>query len=156
MRAGDKITVRLAGVPDGGYIQEIQIPSSGEITLPLLSSPFQAIGRSAGDLAAQIAQAYKTEQIYTTPDVTVIPEDRYVSLGGEVRSPSRVIYTPDLTLLTAINSCGGFTDYANRRSVRILRGQQVMYVNAVDAARTPGADPALFPGDQIIVARTMF
>jgi protein involved in polysaccharide export with SLBB domain len=159
IRVGDKITIRLSGVPDEaneGYIIEVQIPPSGEVTVPLLTQAFPAIGRTAGDLAADITQAYKTQRIYTSPNVTVVPEERYVNVGGDVRQPSRVIYTPDLTMLGAINACGGFTDYANRRVVRILRGQQVMQVDATKAARTPGADPPLFAGDQIYVPRTMF
>jgi hypothetical protein len=40
--------------------------------------------------------------------------------------------------------------------VRILRGQQVIQVDATLAARTPGADPPLYAGDQIYVPRTMF
>jgi protein involved in polysaccharide export with SLBB domain len=156
MRVGDKITIRLTGVPDDGYLIEVQIPASGGITVPLLNHPFQAVGRNAGDLASEIAQAYRAGQIYTSPNVTVIPEERYVNVGGDVRQPARVIYTSDLTLLSAINSCGGFTDYANRRKVRILRGQQVIQVDATAAARTPGADPPLFAGDQVYVPRTMF
>jgi protein involved in polysaccharide export with SLBB domain len=156
MRVGDKITIRLTGVPDDGYIIEAQIPASGTVTVPLLPQPFLALGRNAGDLAAEIAQAYKTQRIYSAPNVTVIPEERFVNVGGDVRQPARVVYTSDLTLLSAINSCGGFTDYANRRVVRILRGQQVIQVDATKAARTPGADPPLYAGDQIYVPRTMF
>ena len=156
MRPGDKITVRLSGVPDEGYIQEIQIPTAGDIMVPLLNQPFHAVGRTAGDLAEEISEAYRTQRIYTNPNVTVIPEERFVNVGGEVRAPARVLYTPDLTLLSAINSCGGFTDYARRNSVRILRGQQVLYIDAMMAARTPGADPPLYPGDQIYISRTIF
>jgi polysaccharide export outer membrane protein len=159
IRVGDKITIRLTGVPDEaneGYIIEVQIPQSGDVTVPLLTQPFRAVGATAGDLAAEIAGAYKTQRIYSSPNVTVVPEERFVNVGGDVRQPSRVIYTPDLTMLGAINACGGFTDYANRRTVRILRGQQVMQVDATKAARTPGADPPLFAGDQIYVPRTMF
>jgi protein involved in polysaccharide export with SLBB domain len=156
MRPGDKVTIRLTGVPDDGYIIEVQIPSSGSVTVPLLVQPFQASGRTAADLAMEITEAYKAQRIYTTPEVTVIPEERFVSVGGDVRSPASVLYRPDLTLLGAINSCGGFTDYARRTSVRILRGQQVIYIDCTAAARTPGADPAVFPGDQIYVPRTIF
>ena len=156
MRVGDKVTIRLTGVPDEGYIIEVQIPESGKVTVPLLTQTFQALGRNAGDLAAEISQAYKSQQIYSSPNVTVIPEERFVNVGGDVRQPARVIYTSDLTLLSAINSCGGFTDYANRRVVRILRGQQVIQVDATAAARTPGADPPLYAGDQVYVPRTMF
>jgi polysaccharide export outer membrane protein len=156
MRPGDKVTLRLTGVPDEGYLIEVQIPQSGDITVPLLLQPFHAAGRTAGDLALEITQAYKSQRIYTTPEVTVIPEERYVSVGGDVRTPNRVLYTPDLTLLTAINACGGFTDYAKRTSVRILRGQQVLYYDCAAIARGATTDPALYPGDQIYVPRTIF
>jgi len=55
-----------------------------------------------------------------------------------------------------LNSCGGFTEYANRRAVRIIRGQQVIVVDCVKAVGTIGADPPVYPGDQIYVPRTMF
>jgi protein involved in polysaccharide export with SLBB domain len=156
IRVGDKITVRLSGVPDDGYFNEYQIPASGDFNVPLLTQSFQAAGRNPADLAAEIADAYKSQKIYTNPQVSVLQEERYINVGGDVRGPSRVIYSPDSTLMSTINACGGFTDYANRRAVRILRGQQVIVVDCVKAAETPGADPAVFPGDQVYVPRTPF
>ncbi len=156
MRVGDKITIRLTGVPDDGYVIEMEIPSSGDISVPLLTHPFHVIGRSAADVAEEIRTAYINEKIYTNPHVTIIPEERYVNVGGDVRGPARVAYTPDLTLLSTINSCGGFTEYADRQHVRIIRGQQIIVVNCVAAQKNPGADPAVFPGDQIYVPRTIW
>jgi protein involved in polysaccharide export with SLBB domain len=156
MRVGDKITVRLSGVPDDGFFNELQIPPSGDISVPLLTQPFQAAGRTTAQLSADISNAYKNQKIYTNPVVTVIPEERYINVGGEVRGPSNVVYRPDSTVLSTINSCGGFTEYAKRQAVRVLRGKQVIYVDCVKAATTPGADPAVYPGDQIYVPRTMF
>jgi protein involved in polysaccharide export with SLBB domain len=156
LRVGDKITVRLSGVPDDGFFNEIQIPASGDITVPLLTQSFHAAGSSAAELASQIADAYKSQKIYTNPVITVLPEEQYVNVGGDVRGPTNVAWRADSTLMSAINACGGFTEFANRRSVRILRGQQVFYVDCVKAAQTPGADPAVYPGDQIYVPRTAF
>lgn len=156
MRVGDKISIRLTGVPEGEFFNEIQIPESGDVTVPLLSQPFHAVGHTTGELAAEITAAYKENKIYTNPNIIVIPEERYMNVGGDVRSPSRVQYTPDSTLMSTINSCGGFTEYANRRAVRIIRGQQVIQVDCVAAAKTPGADPPVYPGDQIYVPRTIF
>ena len=156
MRVGDKITIRLTGVPDDGYVIEAQIPDAGDITVPLLTQHFTAAGRNTSSLASDIDAAYKSQKIYTNPNVTVISEERFVNVGGDVRTPTRVAYTSDLTLLSAINSCGGFTEFANRRVVRIIRGQQIIVVDCVTAAKTPGADPALYAGDQIYVPRTMF
>ena len=156
IRAGDKITIRLSGVPDEGYFNEIEVPASGDITVPLLTQSFQAAGRSPSQLGADITSAYQSQKIYTSPEVTVLPEERFINVGGDVRSPSNIIWRPDSTLMSTINSCGGFTDYADRRHVRILRGQQVIQVDCVAAIQTPGADPAVYPGDQIYVPRTMF
>jgi protein involved in polysaccharide export with SLBB domain len=156
IRPGDKITVRLTGVPSDEYVIEVEIPASGDITVPLLTRSFHAVGRNSAELADEISQAYKTDKIFTNPNVTVIPEERYVNVGGDVRGPSRVAYTPDMTLLTAINSCGGFDEYANRKAVRVTRGQQIFTVNAVLATSTPNSDPKLYPGDQIYVPRTIF
>jgi protein involved in polysaccharide export with SLBB domain len=156
MRVGDKITVQLAGVPDGGWIHEFQIPASGDIAVPLLTQSFHAAGESTAQLAADITQAYKDGKIYTNPVVTVLPEDRYVNVGGDVRSPTRVVYTADATVMSTINSCGGFDEYANRRAVRILRGKKVIYVDCVKASASAGDDPPVYPGDQIYVPRTPF
>jgi protein involved in polysaccharide export with SLBB domain len=156
MRVGDKITVRLSGVPDEGYFNEIQIPASGDITLPLLSQSFHAAGMNTAELADAITNAYKGQKIYTNPIVTVLPEERYVIVEGDVRSPTNIVWRPDSTLMSTINSCGGFTDYAQRSHVRLIRGTQVLYYDCTKAIQVPGADPAVLPGDQIYVLRTMF
>ena len=156
IRVGDKITIRLSGVPDAGYFNEYQVPASGDLTVPYLTQSFHAAGRNPEDLAAEIANAYKSQKIYTNPDVEVISEDRYINVGGDVRNPSRIIYSPDSTLMSTVNAAGGFDEFANRHSVRIIRGKQVIVVDCVKAIETPGADPAVYPGDQIYVPRTPF
>lgn len=156
VRVGDKITIQLTGVPDGGFFNEKQIPESGDFNLPYLTQSFHAAGKNTAQLASEIADAYKSQKIYTNPVVTVLAEDRFIIVGGEVRSPSNAVYRPDSTLMSTLNSCGGFTEYANRRAVRIIRGQQVLYFDCIKAAQNPGADPPVYPGDQIYVSRTMF
>jgi len=156
MRPGDKIDIHLSGVPDPGYFNELQIPPSGDIRVDLLTQSFHAAGKTPSELAAEITDAYKSQKIYTNPVVNILPEERFINVGGDVRGPSSVVWRPDSTLMSTINSCGGFTDYANRRAVRILRGKQVIYVDCVKAIQTPGADPAVYPGDQVYVPRTPF
>lgn len=157
MRVGDKFIIRLTGVPDQEQqqVEEKQIPLSGDITVDYLSQPFHAAGRTATDVAAEIAAAYRDGKIYTNPNVTIIPEERYVSVGGDVRTPNRVIYSADLTLLGAINSCGGFTEYAERKAVRIIRGKDTFQIDCTAAQKSAGADPPVYPGDQIYVPRTL-
>ena len=156
IRVGDKITIQLTGVPDGGYYNEKQVPPSGDINVPLLTQSFHAAGKTTAQLGEEIAAAYRSQKIYTNPVVTVIAEERFVTVGGDVRGPASVPYRADLTVVGAINSCGGFTEFANRHSVRVIRGKDVFYVDCIRAAGTPGADPAVYPGDQIYVPRTAF
>jgi polysaccharide export outer membrane protein len=156
LRAGDKVTITLSGVPDNGYNILVQIPPSGKITLPNLSQSFQAAGRDVGELAEAISEAYRTEKIYSNPHVSVFAETRFINVSGDVRSPSRVPYTPDLTLMTAIISCGGFDEYADRHHVRITRGTQLFQVDCSQILNHPGTDPPVYPGDQIYVPRTAF
>jgi protein involved in polysaccharide export with SLBB domain len=156
IREGDKITIQLSGVPDGGFFMEKQIPASGDITLPILTQSFHVIGRNTAAVGSEITDAYKSQKIYTNPVVTVLAEERFIIVGGEVRSPSNVPYRPDSTLMSTITSCAGFTEYANRRSIRLIRGKEVIYYDGNKAASDPGADPPVYPGDQIYVSRTMF
>ncbi len=156
IRVGDKIVVRLSGVPDGGYAVEVQVPEAGDISLPLLTGSFHVAGKTTGSLSAEIVEAYKSNKIYTNPHVAVELGDRYINVSGDVRSPQRVLYTADSTLLSTIISCGGFDEYAKRNSVQITRGKQVIIVDCAAAARTPGGDPPVYPGDLIFVPRTMF
>jgi protein involved in polysaccharide export with SLBB domain len=156
IRVGDKITIQLSGVPDGGFFVEKQIPPSGDFTLPYLTQTFQATGKTTSQLAQEITGAYKAQKIYTNPVVTVLAEERFITVGGEVRSPSNVVYRPDLTLVGVINSCGGFTEFANRKSVRVIRGKDVFYVDCIKAVAVPGSDPSIYAGDQIYISRTPF
>lgn len=155
LRVGDKITVQLTGTPDGGWIVEKQIPASGEIDLQYLNAPIKAAGLNPADLADQITQAYKSQKIYRSPVVSVLPEVQYITVGGDVRGPTNLPYRPDLTVMGVINACGGFTEFANRRSVRIIRGNQVLYIDCNKAISDPGADPPVYPGDQVFVPRTI-
>jgi protein involved in polysaccharide export with SLBB domain len=155
IRVGDKITIQLSGTPDNGWIREKQIPASGDIQVDLLPQPFHAAGKSPAVLEAEIAAAYVNQKIYTTPVVNIVPEERYVNVGGDVRGPSNVVWRPDSTVMSSINACGGFDEYADRHHVRIIRGKDRIQVDCVRAASDPGADPTLYPGDQIYVPRTL-
>jgi protein involved in polysaccharide export with SLBB domain len=155
IRVGDKITIQLSGTPDSGWIREKQIPASGDIQVDLLPQSFHAAGKSPAELEAEISAAYVSQKIYTSPVVNVVPEERYVNVGGDVRGPSNVVWRPDSTVMSTINACGGFDDYADRHHVRIIRGKDRLQVDCVRAATDPGADPAVYPGDQIYVPRTI-
>jgi protein involved in polysaccharide export with SLBB domain len=156
IRAGDRITIQLSGVPDGGFFVEKQVPPSGDISLPYLTQSFHVVGKTTAQVGQEVTDAYKGQKIYTNPVVSVLEEERYITVGGEVRSPGNVVYRSDMTMVTLLNSCGGFTEFADRGHIRVIRGKDEFYVDGSKIFSVPGTDPPLYPGDQIYISRTPF
>lgn len=156
LRVGDPISIRLNGVPveEEKLIEEV-VDGEGNISMPLVGR-FKAAGLASAQLKLKIEQAYRDKKLYSTPNITIIVQQRFVNVSGEVRIPQRVAFTNDLTVLRAITACGGFTDYADRRKVKILRGNDVFDFDAKEAFLDPSKDVPMVAGDQIQVPRTIF
>jgi len=157
LRPGDILTIRLTGVPnDESFMSEIKIDELGNITMPYIPTPLKAAGNTSTKLKLAIEEAYRTRKVYTTPNITIVPQARFVNVNGEVRSPQRIVYTNDLTALKAVTACGGFTDFANRRDIQILRTTGVLHLNALEAIKNPSIDIPLQAGDQVQIPRSLF
>jgi protein involved in polysaccharide export with SLBB domain len=157
IRTGDTLIVRISGVPsqDQG-VYEAKVNEAGEISMPYIGN-LQATGLTAAELKNKIETTYREKKIFTNPSVIVnTSEVRFVTVSGEVRAPGRVQYTKDLTVVGAIADRSGFTDYANRKKVRLLRKGKIIEFNAFDIidGRTP--DIPMQPGDVISVERSIF
>ena len=80
-----------------------------------------------------------------------------VYVTGEVTKPGPVTLNGPLTILQALAMAGGFTDFANRKEILILRtgasGQKTLTFNYKDALDpdTKRAPLVLQPGDTVIV-----
>lgn len=159
MRAGDQITLRLSGVPQDDISQvsgTYTIDGEGNINLPYLGK-VKAGGLSQSSVQNSIESAYKSRGIYSSPIVTISAQiDRLVNIEGDVRSPQRIRFTPDLTLLGAISAAGGLTDYADQTKVSILRNGSRTFVNLKKVKQNLEADPALQPGDKISIPRSFW
>lgn len=159
LRSGDQVSIRLAGVPpedisqvSGGYT----VDGGGNINLPYIGK-IHAAGLRQADVQNAIEGAYKGRGIYSAPIVTVsVQFDRLVDIEGDVRSPQRVRYTPDLTLLGAISAAGGFTEYADQTKVCILRNGGRTFVNVKKVRQNQETDPPMQPGDKISVPRSFW
>jgi protein involved in polysaccharide export with SLBB domain len=157
LRGGDTLIIRLTGVPtqDQG-IFEVKIDESGKISMPHIGS-LVAANTTTVELKKLIESTYLKEEIFTNPNVTVdLKEQRFVDVTGEVRMPQRVPYTKDLTALGAVAACGGFTDFANRRRVRLTQGGATQEFNAKEIQADQGKDIRLKPNDKIQVDRSIF
>ena len=159
LRSGDQLTIRLAGVPSEEINQVsgvYTVDGGGNINLPYLGK-IHAAGLKQADVQSSIESAYRAKGIYTAPIMTVsVQFDRLVDVEGDVRAPQRVHYTPDLTLMSAISACGGFTDYADQTKVSILRGGHRTFVNVKKVRQSTDPDPALQPGDKVSIPRSFW
>lgn len=109
-------------------------------------------------LARSVEEIYHANKIYTNPNITIImqPSARCVNVGGSVRTPSRVPFTEDMTLLTAINAAGGYNDFADQKRARLLRGNDVTVYDGRRFCKDPSQDVRLRPGDKIEVPQSFF
>jgi protein involved in polysaccharide export with SLBB domain len=89
---------------------------------------------------------------------SVVTTDRFFSVGGEVRSPNRYVWTPGMTVLRAIDAGGGFTDYSKKTKVIITRAntRKQEFEDCVKAIRHPELDLPIYPGDQLLVKKKLW
>ena len=137
---------------------EVQVRADGMISVPLIDD-VRAEGLTPQELKEVITR--ELSEYVTAPDVTVLVQQmnsRFVSVLGEVRAPNRVPLTRDLRVLEAIALVGGFTTFADKNDVRIVRrdldGNETEYRFDYDAyvrGRAPGSNIVLQSGDVIIV-----
>jgi protein involved in polysaccharide export with SLBB domain len=160
LRVGDPVELKIGGVP----IEEQQqlnntytVDPQGNINLPYINK-VRADGLTPSQLSASIEGNYRSQKIYSNPTITIVmqPTARFVNVGGAVRSPSRVPFTEDLTILAAINGAGGFNDFADQKHVRLLRGKDARVYDVRQFRVDPSKDSKLQPGDRIEVPQSFF
>lgn len=155
LRVGDAVEVRLAGVPAeemGQFSAPYTVDDAGAINLPYIGL-IKVTGLAYNQAQALIENKLKEGKIYTHPSITITPGARFINIGGEVKSPGRIPYTPDAKLLAVINAAGGFTDFADKRKVHLTRDNKIQIIDAKDIAKHPEKDIPIFPGDQIEVMK---
>lgn len=157
LRGGDTLIIRLTGVPQADQgIFEVKVDESGKVSMPYIGN-VTAANLTTVQLKKAIEDNYIQQEIFTNPNVTVdLKEQRFVDVTGEVRMPQRVPYTKDLTALGAVAACGGFTDFANRRKVKLTQSGVTREFNAKEIQVDPSRDIRLLPNDKIHVDRSIF
>jgi polysaccharide export outer membrane protein len=160
LRVGDPVEIKVGGVPNEEQMQvnnTYTVDASGSVNLPYINK-VKAAGLTPAQLARSIEELYRANRIYTNPNITILmqPTSRFVNVGGAVRLPTRVPFTEDITLLTAINAAGGFNDFADQKRVRLLRGNDVTVYDVRKSRRDPSLDIKLQPGDRVEVPQTFF
>ena len=139
------------------------IRPDGLISMPLIGD-IQAAGLTADTLAQRIAERLK--QYFATPpsvSVSVKAINSYsVYVVGEVAKPGKYQLKAYITVLQAISMAGGFTMYASKNKLQIVRVTEnadhvrqeihipVRYDDLVSGSGGPG-NVVLYPGDTVVV-----
>ena len=155
LRPGDQIELKLGDVPSteiSAVSGIYTVDGDGSVNLPHLGR-VNIAGQTPGAAQSTIEKVYKSRDIYTNPIVviTMQAQSRFVNVGGRVKTPQRVPFTPDLTILSSINAAGGFTSLANERKVRLLRGDTGTIIDVSKIRANPSLDLHVQPGDRIEV-----
>lgn len=158
LKSGDPVVIYLRGIPGypGGQ-QNIEgiLDENGAINLPFLNFVVAA-GMTPSELEREIMRRYVEGGYYKHIGVNVIvPTQRYY-VRGEVRNPGQFTLTGGVTILQALAAAGGFTEYANKARVDVIRAGKTIRVNVRELEKRPTLDQELQAGDVIIVHRSAF
>src|SRR5436309_10489407 len=149
---GYKLTVTFSGLPNPPPKHEEKIREDGYITPPLLGRPVMAAGKTVGQLQEELQKMYVPAFFTRALTVTVTTEALYFFVMGEVKLPGQKPYLSTMTALSAIQAAGGFTEYANKKKVQIIRvNRHTEVINCDKAIKNPKLDKPVYPGDQLIV-----
>src|ERR1035437_6046829 len=141
LRVGDTLVVTLTDTPI--IIPSFQGPIADDGTITLtLNQTFKAAGKSSGDLAKDIRDRYVPSYYkYMTVSVNQQDSTRWYYVDGEVKVPNRQIYNSRITVLKAIASAGGFTDFAKKTKVIVTRVDgRTQIINCPKALINPALD----------------
>jgi polysaccharide export outer membrane protein len=162
-----EVATYVIGVPDLLRIHvwkqdeissDVVVRPDGQISLPLLQD-VQAEGLTPEELRDVVAD--RLAEFIVAPQVNVVVREmrsNVVSVvGGGVGRSGVVALTRNTRVLDAIASMGGFTPFAKKSDIRVLRAvdlRQVEYRFDYDAfigGRAPNSNMLLEPGDTIVV-----
>lgn len=158
LRTGDAIQVRLETTGSSStapVTSDLTIDEDGNISLSLVG-PIKAAGLTPTELAERIQANYVPRYYVRCTATVLVAQRRFIYVGGEVRNPGRFPWTEDMTLMKAINTASGFTDYANRQKAQLAREGKLEVYNCEELQRNPAKDPIIRPGDSITIPRSIF
>jgi polysaccharide biosynthesis/export protein len=164
---GDDLSFRILEDQDAPVI--LPVNEAGQIDVPFMGK-VQAVNKTPHDLALEIKHClegslYKkaTVVIYAGKSGVGDAAPRRIYLVGEV-SHKGPLELPDgevLTVSRAILRAGGFSEFADAKKVKLIRKvgnitmTTIVNVAAITAPGSIERDPALAPGDVILVPGRM-
>jgi len=173
----DELNVDVVDVPE--LTRSCRVSPTGVITLPLLSSPVQAMGLTLAQLSQKLEDQLQAEGLVSHPHVTVtVGKSRLhaIAIAGAVKKPQMYEFFGRTTVLDALSQAEGLADDAGSTAI-VTRGDigsklasaRPAAIQADSSASSPGVikidlkrlledgdatqNLELFPGDRITVQR---
>ena len=156
-KIGPQDVLRIDVWKEAEISRSVPVRPDGKISLPLLND-VQAEGLTAMELSNVISEGLK--KYITNPQVTVSISEinsRRVYVTGEVTRPGAFPLLPNMTVLQALSSAGGFTQFARTKKIYVLRSESGRPVkhpfnyNDVVKGNRQEDNIVLQPGDTIVV-----
>jgi protein involved in polysaccharide export with SLBB domain len=158
LRIGDQIMITYSGTVGTDTLLHDHaetIKEDGTIS-PALISPVVAAGKTAGVLQQELQTNY--DKLYNNLTVTVVVQGRYYYVSGEVRKPGPEPYLGETDIVKAISAAGYFTDFANKKKVKVTRAngrtETIDVQKIIDEPQSYTCP--IYPGDSIVVKRSLF
>jgi len=156
-RVGESDVLHINVWKEPDVTQTVTVRTDGNISLPLIHD-IKVSGLTP--LQIQDAVTEKLKAFITNPQVTVTVTDirsKRAFITGEVARPGGYSLNAETTVLQLIAQAGGFTPFAKRDSIVILRfvsGKQERLpfkYKAVVQGKNSDQNVALQPGDTVVV-----
>jgi polysaccharide export outer membrane protein len=155
----DTFDVRVYGEPE--LTGAFRVATDGTIDYPLVGR-LQVTGLRTGEIQKLLVDKLK-DRILKDPQVVVTIKERNsqkISVLGQVTRPGQVSYYPNMTIVDAIASAGGFTGIAAKNSVNLRRevgGKIESHVYPVaDISEGRSQNVTVLPGDVLVVDERVF
>jgi len=150
---GDSVTISFSDTPQPILPLTTTVGEDGRLTGLPLGVSVQAAGKPPAQVQEDIQKAY-VPRYFLRLTANIKPDLRFYFVGGEVRLPNRQQYAGDMTVLRAIDTAGGFTDFAKRSKIELRRANgQSFTIDANDARKHPKLDLPVYPNDQVWVPK---
>jgi len=120
-RLGPEDVLEIAVWKNQDLTKTVAIRPDGLISMPIIGD-VQAAGLSANELAQRIAE--RLRQFVQNPAVSVNVKELNsyaVFVVGEVSKPGKYQLKSYVTVLQAISMAGGFTEYAKKNKIQVVR-----------------------------------
>jgi len=154
LKRGDKVQIYLRDIPLPEEIKD-EVDAGGTVNLPLIGIT-QLERRSTAEAEDLIEKMYVDGGYYRKISVIVMAEEDEYFVQGEVKREGRYPLTRDVTVLQAIVTAGGYTDFAKKSQVKIISGNEVVVVDTDKIEERKVKDPLIKPGDIVVVPRKIF